>query len=80
MGLTHVINVTKSVDNYHKSDIKYFRIPIEDEDKSNIEDYFDEAFNFICGALEENNSHKIFIHCSVGMSRSASIAIMYLMK
>ena len=60
--------------------VTYLKIPLEDEDLSEIDEYFEAAYNFITLNLEENNSNVIFVHCSAGMSRSATIVIMYLMK
>jgi protein-tyrosine phosphatase len=53
-------------------------IIIQDVAECEIHDHFEEAFEFINKAREEQSV--IFIHCQVGKSRSATIVIAYLMK
>ena len=72
--ITHVlslldwkIEVPKNLNITHKL------INISDIESSNLFQYFKECIEFI-----ENNG-KIFIHCTCGVSRSASIVISYLM-
>jgi hypothetical protein len=48
---------------------------LADSPKSNISQYFEEAFGFI-----ENTSSAIIVHCKAGGSRSPTIVISYLMK
>jgi predicted protein tyrosine phosphatase len=53
---------------------QYKHINIKDETNSRLIDYFNECYNFINTAPKP-----LLIHCYLGMSRSATIAIMYLM-
>jgi protein tyrosine phosphatase len=59
-----------------KKNIVYKYIKIEDKSDSHISDYFDEAIEFIKGA----GGDPVLVHCSYGVSRSASIIIAYLIK
>lgn len=61
---------------------KYFKlehkwIDLEDEEDCSIYPFLDEAHSYIKTMLKE---HNVLVHCMVGMSRSASLVIAYLMK
>ena len=60
--------------------IKYLHIIILDETQVNLLKFFKEACEFIDSALNESKNNKVFIHCALGKSRSASITVMFLMK
>lgn len=51
-------------------------IPGHDRPSWNIAVYFEQAAQFIDNALK--NGGKVFVHCVVGISRSATIVIAYL--
>ena len=74
--------MTDSEYNYFKNNnyISYYNIIIEDREKSNILDKFDNIYNFINKTLNENSKNKILIHCRAGISRSSTAVISYLMK
>ncbi|CRK99432.1 CLUMA_CG012683, isoform A [Clunio marinus] len=56
-------------------------IHIADMTRENILEHFTVCINFIEGALKDpNGTNGILIHCFYGVSRSATIAIAYLMK
>lgn len=55
----------------------YLYIPVEDHEDYQIDKYFDQTFDFIEKARKETN---VLIHCMVGVSRSVTIAIAYLLK
>lgn len=84
LGITHVINATKRVPNKFENDgVKYLRVYVEDDAEVKIKFHFSRAFKFIDDALFENSQgarNKVLVHCAQGVSRSATIVIMYLMK
>ena len=59
-----------------RKDIKFLHIPIDDISSERISDYFETFNNFI----DENikNNRNIFVHCHMGISRSPSFIIQYL--
>ena len=59
-------------------DVKYCHIPLTDNNTTDITQYFEQAFNLI--ELARKKREKILIHCKLGISRSASIIIGYLIK
>ena len=72
--ITSILSLIKDVPEVDKDlNIKHIILHIEDLYSENIIKYFKECIEFI-----ENNG-KIFIHCTCGVSRSASIVISYLM-
>lgn len=84
LGITHAINATKGVPNrFEKEGVKYLRVYVEDNAEVKIKFHFSRAFEFIDDALYANNNggcNKVLVHCAQGVSRSATIVIMYLMK
>ena len=59
-------------------DIKYYHISLTDSNTTDITQYFEQAFNLI--ELARKKRERILIHCKLGISRSASIIIGYLIK
>lgn len=86
-GITHILNVTEIVPCYYPEKIKYARIKVLDVNEVPLRNYFKVAHEFIdlCNPNINNNNDndkpcKILVHCAMGISRSASIIISYLMN
>jgi dual specificity MAP kinase phosphatase len=82
LKITHIINVTTESDCHFLDDFKYLHVRLADSpdrNKADLLGVLDQAFACI---EEARNSEKgaALVHCSVGMSRSASVAIAYLMR
>lgn len=81
LNIKYVLNCTTEVQNEFENDkelnITYKRVPVEDSSMENITEYFEEAYEFIQNAINEKKN--ILVHCHYGISRSATIVIMYLM-
>eukprot|EP01130_Rhizamoeba_saxonica_P015045 TRINITY_DN6675_c0_g1_i1.p1 TRINITY_DN6675_c0_g1~~TRINITY_DN6675_c0_g1_i1.p1 ORF type:complete len:307 (+),score=42.76 TRINITY_DN6675_c0_g1_i1:191-1111(+) len=77
-GVTHLLNITKEWQEYHRDAFIIHRIEIFDYPNLNISDHFEEAFNYIESVREDNG--KVLVHCVAGKSRSVSVTIAYLMK
>lgn len=64
--------------NIQKNGIKNHKwIDLEDEEEEDIFPYFEEAHSYIKENLQEQN---VLVHCQMGISRSSSLVIAYLMK
>jgi protein-tyrosine phosphatase len=59
------------------SNIKYLVIPATDTVDYKISKHFEDAINFISEGVKYNEA--ILIHCHAGISRSATIVLVYLM-
>jgi len=73
-GVTHILICGNNLIDWHPNDFIYHTLPLEDNLKQDISGYFREAYEFI------EKAKVIYLHCTLGMSRSASILISYLMK
>ena len=73
-GIKKILSVMDDPPNYNPEDgFIHKKIEIDDMEDENIIQYFGECLNFIKG------EEKVFVHCAVGASRSATIVIAYLM-
>ncbi|XP_071495167.1 dual specificity protein phosphatase 3-like [Diadema antillarum] len=87
LGITHILNcaqgakffhVDTSAEDYADVDIKFCGLMVSDFPTSDIKQHFDTAVSFIDEALAQENG-KVLVHCVQGFSRSASVAVAYLM-
>lgn len=78
LGITAILNVSKTCPSAFAHKYEYMNIAIEDNALENISSHFDDAINFI----EDVNSRggRVLVHCRAGISRSATICIAYLMR
>lgn len=78
-GIDLVINATTQ---YEKpeflSDENYLNIPVLDTESESLINFFDTCFDFIDNARIQNR--RVMVHCQAGKSRSATIAIAYIMR
>ncbi|CAK9817426.1 Dual specificity phosphatase 29 [Anthophora quadrimaculata] len=86
LGITHILNaaegkrfgfVNTDKNYYADTTIKYLGLPLADLCTTDISKYFNTAAAFIDEAVSTGG--KIFVHCVMGMSRSATCVLAYLM-
>ena len=86
VGITHVLNTAEGKDeglvdlsesHYAGTDIKYMGFPLWDTPDCNLLPYMGCAADFIGSAIE--NGGKCLVNCQMGVSRSSSCAMVYLM-
>lgn len=77
-----IIVAGSELDLPHKNDnrFSYHQISIKDTIKEDIRKHFDEVYQFIEQNEHKENQCQVLIHCKAGISRSATIAVAYLMK
>ncbi|KAH3756249.1 dual specificity protein phosphatase 1 [Pelomyxa schiedti] len=75
-GITHVLQVAAELKPLFPSWLKYHIIPIDDDIETDLERHFPAAFNFI---NEGRASGGVLVHCAAGISRSATVVVMYCM-
>lgn len=86
LGITHVVNtaegklfgmVDTDQDFYRNTNIRYLGFSLMDLPVTNISAHFDEVAEFIHSAVTSGG--KVLVHCLMGMSRSSTCVLAYLM-
>jgi hypothetical protein len=73
-----IINISNDINNYYTDKFIYHKFKIADNNSDDISEILEETYKIIITNLALGN--KVFIHCFMGASRSASVIIYYLMK
>ncbi|KAM4702901.1 protein phosphatase Slingshot homolog 3, partial [Rhinophrynus dorsalis] len=76
--VSHILNVTREIDNFYPEIFKYLNIRVLDEENTNLLQYWKETHHFISSARHQGS--RVLVHCKMGVSRSASTVIAYAMK
>jgi protein-tyrosine phosphatase len=79
LKLTHIINISIEHQCVFTDKIKYLHLELEDMEDVLLKDRFDQTIHFMDTAFE-NPSCRILVHCNLGISRSTTIILAYLMK
>ena len=82
LQVTHVLNVTRGPSICFPG-IQYCKVTIEDSEDEIISSFFQKCYSFIENAFLENvegAKNVVLVHCAKGVSRSATIVIMFLMR
>jgi protein-tyrosine phosphatase len=64
------------VDHYRKAAIELHRLPIEDFNETDLIAKLPAAVDLLKELLDAN--HRVYLHCTAGMGRSAAVAVTYL--
>uniref|UniRef100_A0A0N5ADY0 Protein-tyrosine-phosphatase n=1 Tax=Syphacia muris TaxID=451379 RepID=A0A0N5ADY0_9BILA len=78
LGITHVVDASNMIRNVEYKGIKYMYVKIYDSEDSDILQYIDGVIEFIEEARKSGG--KTLVYCAAGVSRSATLCIMYVMK
>lgn len=76
-SITHIINCTFEIPDYFPNDFHYLKLGLND----NNEDIFgilEPSYNYIDKVIKRGGN--VIVHCHMGISRSASVVIYYLMR
>uniref|UniRef100_A0A8C5Q265 protein-serine/threonine phosphatase n=1 Tax=Leptobrachium leishanense TaxID=445787 RepID=A0A8C5Q265_9ANUR len=76
--VSHILNVTREIDNFFPETFTYLNIRVLDEENTNLLQYWKETHRFISSARQQHSC--VLVHCKMGISRSASTVIAYAMK
>ncbi|XP_044034785.1 dual specificity protein phosphatase 13-like [Siniperca chuatsi] len=84
LGITHVLNVAhgrmhcQGSHDFYGSAVDYYGVPADDSPCFDLSRYFFPSAEYIQSALDTAGA-RVFVHCAVGVSRSASLVLAYLM-
>ena len=77
-GITHVVNCVGFIyPDYHKDRLSYKTLRLQDTPSEDLTSVLYDVFDFFEAA--RSVSGNVFVHCSQGVSRSATLVIAYLM-
>ncbi|KAH7727239.1 Protein VHP-1 a [Aphelenchoides avenae] len=80
-GITKIINLSENCPRPEcivNDECHFLRIPIKDSYCAKLQPHFERAFEFIEDARRTNQ--RVLVHCLAGISRSATLAIAYVMR
>uniref|UniRef100_A0A3Q4HB11 Dual specificity protein phosphatase n=1 Tax=Neolamprologus brichardi TaxID=32507 RepID=A0A3Q4HB11_NEOBR len=83
LGITHVVNAAHGKTHcqgshyFYGSTVDYYGVPADDSPSFDLSRYFFPSAEYIHNALDTTT--RVLVHCAVGVSRSASIVLAYLM-
>ncbi|CAL8381008.1 dual specificity protein phosphatase 13-like [Gadus morhua] len=84
LGITHVLNAAhgkahcQGSARFYGSTVDYLGVPADDAPSFNLSRYFSPCSDYIQKALDTPGA-RVIVHCAVGVSRSASLVLAYLM-
>lgn len=77
-GVGKILNVTHEIDNFYPGAFEYYNVRVDDDDSTDMLQHWDKTYRYIWTAMKEGS--KVLVHCKMGISRSASVVIAYVMK
>ncbi|RWS21286.1 protein phosphatase Slingshot-like protein [Leptotrombidium deliense] len=77
-GITRILNVSREIDNFYPGMFDYYNVRVYDDETAELLRHWEETYRYIQEARKEGG--KVLVHCKMGISRSASVVIAYLMK
>eukprot|EP00035_Acanthoeca_spectabilis_P037870 m.48094 g.48094 ORF g.48094 m.48094 type:complete len:392 (-) comp8897_c1_seq2:852-2027(-) len=78
LKITHVVNATAVCGMPFQDKIKYIQCALDDAPGADIKQFFSDTLSFMNDA--ESSGGRVLIHCQMGMSRSSTLVILWLME
>lgn len=76
--ITHILSIVVGFDPVYPNEFKYKNIYARDIQDQDLTQFFDEGNEFIDDCLK--NGGRVLVHCSRGISRSATMVLAYLIS
>ncbi|KAE9547371.1 hypothetical protein FO519_009418, partial [Halicephalobus sp. NKZ332] len=70
------VDATNIINSQRVQDVEYTEVKVDDNEMTNLKPHFEEIAQFIDKA--KNSNGKAIVYCAAGISRSASLCMMYL--
>lgn len=81
LKITHVVNLgAPEAHRQRFPNVKYLDVDVQDHEREDIGRAFAPALEFIEQARQERADARVLVHCVQGVSRSSSVAILYVMR
>eukprot|EP00040_Diaphanoeca_grandis_P026240 m.146783 g.146783 ORF g.146783 m.146783 type:complete len:351 (-) comp30499_c2_seq1:114-1166(-) len=77
LKIEYIVNATEQCGQPFEGDLKYIQCALDDKPGANIEQFFDPCLEFMEDA--KANKGRVLIHCQMGMSRSSTLVILWIM-
>lgn len=77
--ITHIVTVGVELQALFPQQFRYLYVPAYDHPAFQLSPYFDQIADFIHNAIDKEKG-KVFVHCQMGISRSTTSVICYLIK
>ena len=79
LKITHVINATTNIPNhFEEHGVAYLNVKVDDEKDAEINEHFEQTNKFL-DDVSDKDECRVLVHCQMGVSRSATIVIAYVM-
>lgn len=78
-NITHIINCTSEIFDFHPEDFTYHKLNLCDDSGDDLKSVVEPTYELMSLILS-NPKNVIFIHCSMGISRSSTVILYYIMK
>ncbi|CAG0903656.1 unnamed protein product [Darwinula stevensoni] len=83
-GIKRIMNVTREIDNFFPGMFTYINIRVYDNEATDLLKHWDKTYKVfvdVCtSSIDRESGERVLVHCKMGVSRSASVVIAYVMK
>lgn len=78
LKITHIVNITQEHKNAFPDKVEYLSLKLDDVPQTQLIKHFETTSAFLADAF--NSGGRVLVHCNLGVSRSSSVSIAYLIQ